>query len=228
VIDTNSRFNEELQQQIEGTLPKGHVYQLGMPSEILLGAGLPDLPIELNANRLAFKASKNYRRKHPFDLSDIKDLPKAINEPIAIFNSTKANDKSKIILTELKDKNGYNFVAILNIFENPKKDKINMEVNSIRSVYPKDRMAELINWFKSGDKLVAWQDKEKASHFISNQPPYRIAEGNKAEAFTSKYNKNFWKKQGLGKFFLHFLRFFWKKAKFFIFLEIFPENFRLM
>jgi hypothetical protein len=147
--EVNEAFNNELQKQIEGELEKGH----------------------MNADKLANKSGSKYKNKHPFDLSEIKDLPKAINEPIAIFKSTKANDSSKIILTELKDKNGNNFVAILNVFENPKTDKAEAKVNSIRSIYPKDRAAELINWFKSGDKLVAWQNKKKASRFISDQSP---------------------------------------------------------
>jgi len=49
----NSQFNEELQQQIDGTLPKGHVYRLGMPSAVLQSTGIPNLPIELSATRLA-------------------------------------------------------------------------------------------------------------------------------------------------------------------------------
>lgn len=32
----NDLFNEQLQQQIVGTLPAGHVYNLGSPSEVLI------------------------------------------------------------------------------------------------------------------------------------------------------------------------------------------------
>jgi hypothetical protein len=39
----NSQFNDELQRQIEGTLPKGHVYKMGMPGEILQSAGMPNV-----------------------------------------------------------------------------------------------------------------------------------------------------------------------------------------
>lgn len=55
--ETNEKFNNELQQQINGTLPKGHVYELGNPSEVLLSAGLPNLPIEMAASQLAYKSS---------------------------------------------------------------------------------------------------------------------------------------------------------------------------
>lgn len=50
MCETNKLFNFELQMQIEGILPKGHIYQLGKPGLILRSAGFPDLPIELSAS----------------------------------------------------------------------------------------------------------------------------------------------------------------------------------
>jgi V8-like Glu-specific endopeptidase len=159
------------------------------------------LPIELKAGRLEHKASENYKNKHPFDIADIKDLPKAINEPIAVFNSTK-NDGAKIILTDLKDKNGNNFVAVIKMYKEALGKKNSLDINSIVSVYPKDNIAELTSWFKSGNKLVAWQDKEKASRFTSSQSPIAIAREHETEALeheapTSKYTKISEKKQEL-------------------------------
>jgi hypothetical protein len=174
----NERFNEELQRQVEGSLPEGHVYQLGKPGNALLAAGVADLPIELSAERLAYKASVNYRNKHPFDIAEVKNLPKAINEPIAVFKSTKINDNSKIILTELKDKYGNNFVVIIKLRKDPRNRKINIEVNDISSIYPKDIIEEIINWLKSGHKLTLWLEKKKALNFVSTQSTL-IGGGNK-------------------------------------------------
>ena len=52
ILQVNESFNEQLQQQIAGTLPAGHVYHLGDPSEILILAGIPDNPIEMASTRL--------------------------------------------------------------------------------------------------------------------------------------------------------------------------------
>ena len=166
----NDRFNYELKLQIEGTLPKGHIYQLGKPGQVLQNAGIPDLPIELKAGRLEHKASENYKNKHQFDIADIKDLPKAINEPIAVFNSTK-NDGAKIILTDLKDKKGNNFVAVIKMYKDALGKKNSMDINSIVSIYPKDNIAELKNWFKSGNKLVALHPPNHPSRLLENIKP---------------------------------------------------------
>jgi hypothetical protein len=186
--EVNNRFNEELQRQIDGNLPEGHVYELGRPEAALLAAGVADLPIELSAERLAYKASVNYRNKHPFDIAEVKNLPKAINEPIAVFKSTKLNDNSKIILTELKDKNGNNFIAIIKL-QKKKSGRNSIDINNINSTYPKDRVEEIINWLKSGHKLTLWLDKKKALNFISVQSTL-IGNGNK-EGLLINIIKNF-------------------------------------
>jgi hypothetical protein len=187
--EINSRFNCELQWQIDGTLPKGHIYRLGYPGASLLSAGLVNLPIELSAERITTKASPNYRSKHQFGLSEIKDLVKAINNPIAVFKSTR-QDGAKVILTELHH-NGNNFVVIMNNYTNPHSRKEHISVNSIKSLYPKDNVADLINWFRSGDKLIAWLDKEKALNFISTQSTNLIAGGNEIQGSTYNIIKNF-------------------------------------
>ena len=69
--EVNARFNEELSSQINGTLEKGHVYQLGLPSDILRSTGIPSLPIQMSATRLADKATKY---GHDFSLEDVKDV----------------------------------------------------------------------------------------------------------------------------------------------------------
>jgi len=187
--ETNNRFNSELQMQIDGTLPKGHIYALGYPAATLLEAGIENLPIELSAERIAVKSSPNYRRKHQFDLPSIKDLVKAINSPIAIFKSTRL-DEAKVILTDLRH-NGYHFVVIMNHYTNPHSRKEHISVNSVKSLYPKDNVADLMNWFRSGDKLIAWADKEKALNFISTQSTNLIAGGNEIQGSTYNIVKNF-------------------------------------
>ena len=98
----NQRFNEELQKQIEGTLPKGHVYDMGMPGSVLLSTGFPNVPIEMSASHLADKASTAH---HPFGIGEVKDLVKALQNPIAVFaygNKSKAQNVIVEIQHEVK------------------------------------------------------------------------------------------------------------------------------
>jgi hypothetical protein len=154
----NARFNKELQQQIDGTLPAGHIYSLGNAGAILQAAGLPDLPIELAASRLS---DKSMQENHPFDLSEIKDLPKAIQNPMAVFRSA-THIGSFVVLTEITH-NGKNFVAAIEA--NRKKRKI--EVNDIRSIHYRTSNAHFANWIDEG--LTEYVDKQKMVEWFSKQ-----------------------------------------------------------
>ncbi|MDR2594675.1 MAG: hypothetical protein LBC87_07900 [Fibromonadaceae bacterium] len=184
--EINNRFNCELQLQIDGTLPKGHIYSLGYPGANLLSAGLANLPIELNSDRLTEKASTNY--KHPFDLQELKDLPKAINKPIMVFESTK-KDGSKVILVELQYK-GSNYVVIIRL-QHKGRGRNNTLINDIRSIYPKDNVYGVFDWINSKDNLLIWADKEKALNFISVQSTNLAGNGNEIQGSTYNIVKNF-------------------------------------
>lgn len=155
--EVNERFNQELQQQIDGTLSNGHIYSLGNPSDILLSTGIPNLPIELSSTRLAEKSAQ---RNHEFAISDVKNLPEALQSPIAVFSY---GDKSKAqnVIVEL-DKNGKKFVVGLHLNQIRK----GIEVNSIRGLFPKNN-AEWLNWINQNKAL--YLNKEKIQALINKQ-----------------------------------------------------------
>lgn len=155
---TNDRFNNELSRQIDGTLPKGHIYDLGMPSDTLLNAGLPNLPIEMAASRLS---DKSMQENHPFDLSEIRNLPKAIQSPMAIFRSATRLG-SFVVMTEIEH-HGRNFVVAIQA--NRRKGRI--EVNSIRSVHYRTSNYHIANWVTEG--LLEYADKKRMVEWLSKQ-----------------------------------------------------------
>ena len=155
----NERFNEELSNQINGTLEKGHIYQLGLPSDILMSTGIPALPIQMNASRLEEKAA---RYGHDFSLSDVKDLVKALQHPVAVF-SYGNKEKAQNIIVEIQ-KDGKNFVVGLSL--RPTINGRVLDINSIRNVFPKNN-AEWLNWISQGKSL--YLDKEKIQTLIDQQ-----------------------------------------------------------
>ena len=159
VKKANDRFNEELELQVKGELEEGHVYKLGMPSEILLSTGVPNLPIQMSAQRLEDKATKF---GHNFDIAEVKDLVNAIQKPIAIFEYGDRN-KSQNLIVEIQ-KDGKNFIIGLSL--NPVVKGKALEINSVRNVFPKDN-AEWLNWISQNKLLYA--DKEKIQALIDKQ-----------------------------------------------------------
>jgi chemotaxis response regulator CheB len=149
--------------QIDGTLPINHTYSLGRPSGILLAAGLPDLPIELQASMLQMKSSVYYIKAHPFRLEALKNLPRSLHNPVMVFDSqTKAG--SKVVLIDLKSGN-VNFVVAIRLEYRKGSDRSGrVSVNSVRSLYPKDKVNDIFKWICSG--LLRYAGKKKASLFL--------------------------------------------------------------
>lgn len=177
--EVNERFNDELRQQINGTLPKGHVYQLGNPSDALLSSSIPDLPIELAASRLT---DKSMQENHPFDLPEVEDLPKAIQNPLAVFRSA-THIGSFVVMTEIEHK-GKNFVVAIQA--NKKKGRI--EINDIRSVHYRTSNAHMANWIVEG--LLEYTDKKRMAEWLSKQR-YNSAEVRKLFNHATKIVENF-------------------------------------
>ncbi|MVX36321.1 LPD38 domain-containing protein, partial [Myroides sp. LoEW2-1] len=153
----NDTFNSELEQLEKGTLPKGHIFKLGSPTRILQAAGIPNLPIELAASRLKNKSKQD---NHPFELSEIKNLVIAVQNPLAVFDSS-TQDGSFVVLTEIK-KDNKNFIVAIEANKGLGK----IEVNSVRSVYPRNNMqvVSAIN-----DNLTRYADKQKMREWFSKQ-----------------------------------------------------------
>lgn len=155
--DISDLFDEELQMQIEGNLPKGHIYQFGRPGAILLSTGIPDLPIELSSIRLA---EKTKQRNHEFDIGDVRGLVKAINQPIAVFSYGDKN-KAQNVIVEI-EKDGKKFIVGIHINQNRR----GLDINDIRGIFPKNN-AEWLNWITQGKLLYV--DKKKIQILIDKQ-----------------------------------------------------------
>ena len=151
----NDRFNNELQQQIDGTLPKGHIYKMGMPGKILLSAGVPNMPIEMSSTRLEEKSKQD---NHPFEISELKNLVKELQSPIAVF---KYGNNAKNIIISI-DYQGEQFLVGIHFNQN----RNGIEVSSIRGIFPKTN-AKWLNWIVQGK--ADYLNKEKIQALIDKQ-----------------------------------------------------------
>ena len=157
IEEVNSRFNEELSRQSDGTLEKGYIYRLGMPGDVLRSTGFPDLPIELSSVRLI---EKSYNQDHPFDISEIKNLPIALQNPIAVF-SYGDGTKAQNVIVEIEH-DGKNFLVGVHFNQS----KRGVEINDIRGLFPRDTK-DWLNWILQGKMLYV--DKMKIQTLIDQQ-----------------------------------------------------------
>ena len=162
ILGVNNKFNEELNQ-----LSDRSILDLGNPSVNMLAAGIENKPMRLKGTKLLGKI-----RKHGYEAKDVKNLPLATHNPIAIFKGSQPD--SFAILTELNIK-GKNVLVTLSSGEGN-----DIDFNIISSTYPKD-FEKVLYWI-NGDKGL-YYDKEKALDYLRHSAP--IAETTKSKALDS-------------------------------------------
>ena len=163
----NERFNQRLNELSDNPQQKDRVLHLGRASTFLQSGGVPNAEILLEYDRLIRKSNEGYKNAHPFETKDIKNLPKAISEPIAVFANTSGNE-GHVILTELK-KNGKNFIVAIRATKQNRKGGVVLVVNEIVTLFPKEAKG-VIGWINNGKATRI--DKEKALRFIEALPTH--------------------------------------------------------
>lgn len=162
----NDDFNQRLEELVKNPNQKDKILRLGRSSSFLKVGGITDAEIELDFDKFISKSGDKYKNNHPFAASDLINLPMALAEPIAVFNSTTANDH--VVLTELQ-KDGKNFIVAVRAVEQHRKGGVVLEVNKITSLYPKEERG-IVYWINNG--RISNVDKEKALHFIEALQPH--------------------------------------------------------
>ena len=175
IESVNERFNKELERLNEDNA-QSVILNVGNPGEVLLSAGISDMPIRLYGNKLLKKV-----RKHGFEVSDVKDLPMAINDPIAVFNNY-GNERNRAVLTELRTSQG-NILATIEWGKGT-----DAEINIITSVFGKGK-SNIIDWINRG--LATYINKAKALEYLRISAPIAEAQDNQELYSAAKVVKDF-------------------------------------
>lgn len=151
--ELDKAFNEKLSTLNDENKDK-IVFDMGRPSKILLDAGVSDKPMKLYGNKVIKK-----QKKHGFDLSELKGLPSAIADPIAVFDNYNKDD-NRSILTELRTEQG-NFLVALDLGKDG-----DIDFNIIRSVFGKGK-EKVSTWLQRG--IATYINNQKVKDFLFHQ-----------------------------------------------------------
>lgn len=173
--ETNQRFNEGLDGLTETNADKVEL-SLGRPSSLLIAAGVEDKPMKLYGNKVIKKL-----KKHGFKLEELKDLPRAVANPIAVFkNYGKEGNRS--ILTELKTEQG-NFLVTLTLGKGH-----DVDFNVVTSVFGKGEN-NIIDWINKG--FATYINKEKALNYLHHSALEAVTSDKKELSSATNIVRNF-------------------------------------
>ncbi len=171
----NERFNEELSNLTKENADKVTLW-LGKPSKVLLAAGVEDKPMKLYGNKVIRKM-----KKHGFSLEELRDFPRAVADPVAVFNNYQ-REGNRSILTELKTKDG-NFLVSLTTGKG-----IDVDFNIIASAFGKANDS-IVKWINKG--FATYINKEKALNYLYLSAPIAEAAENSELSSAAKIIKDF-------------------------------------
>lgn len=172
----NERFNEELSNLTEENADKVTLW-LGKPSKVLLAAGVEDKPMKLYGNKVIRKM-----KKHGFLLEELRNLPRAVADPIAVFDNI-GRKGNRSVLTELHTENG-NFLVAIDLG----KGKEDIDFNIISSVFGKGDN-KVVDWINKG--FATYINKEKALNYLHHSAPIAEALSNSRLSSAAKIIKDF-------------------------------------
>ena len=171
----NERFNEQLAQFTIDNADKIN-FNLGNPSAKLLSAGVADKPIRLHGSKVVKKM-----KKHGFSIEELRDLPKAVANPIAVFDNL-GKDGNRSVLTELKTANG-NFLVTIDLGKGTEAD-----FDIVSSVFGK-KGHSVATWINKG--YMRYVDKKKALNYLHLSAPIAEASDNAELSSAAKVVENF-------------------------------------
>ncbi|MGN1211254.1 MAG: hypothetical protein ACI4TM_06170, partial [Candidatus Cryptobacteroides sp.] len=171
----NRKFNQDLSILNEKNKDE-IILSLGAPSDILLAAGVEQRPMKLYGNKVIKKM-----KKHGFSLNELNDLPRAVSDPIAVFDNL-GRQGNRSILTELTTANG-NFLVSIDLGKGE-----DIDFNIVSSVFGKSDN-KISDWFIKG--YAAYINKKKALNYLHHSAPIAEALSNSELSSVANIVKNF-------------------------------------
>lgn len=153
----NAVFNAQLQRYENGTMRADEYILLGMPQGVIRQF-LPN-----NGIILRQKVLSKARKKHNLLVRELRNLPKALLQPIFIFKST---EDSIGVLTEMETHSGQNIFVAISIVLNRQLGSRFLDVNDVTSIH--GREVENVIYPIIENHTLQWVDKEKGLRWLSS------------------------------------------------------------
>lgn len=168
----NNLFNKSLIKAIKKGIKPNDGFVLGFPNGELKNY-IENFEISLSGKVLLKAIAQT--KDHNLNFGNFIDLPKFINNPIAIF---KSKTKGVVVLTEIKDINNKSVIIALHINKTRKSSKI-------ASMYVRENENTYKNWINEGLNLYV---KKESDLFTFTQAIIAVGETNSLS--NNKDNKN--------------------------------------
>lgn len=162
--DYSKSFSEQIEDYKNGIIPKYDTLVVGKTPEVFTKIGLNPLPMTYGTGHLSDILKGNVQ-DHDFGEANLKQIPKALESPVAIFASSTRPDSSVVAILDLSYNNKPMFAAV-EIDGTGKLNGENIDSNAITTLHTRKNAANMLNKAlakeSNGDVSVYYLDKNKA------------------------------------------------------------------
>ncbi len=156
-------------------IPSGEALVVCGTPEVFINIGLNRLPMTLNLEHVKDAITLNPNHKDRYiGKTALKDLPRALQEPVAIIASSSQNSTSLVAIVDLKGQNGKSVIAPVYLNGLSRTNGIMMDVNAISSAHERRNavnglLMDAINAEENGNVGVFYLDNKKATQLVRGE-----------------------------------------------------------
>lgn len=137
VYDYSKSFAEQIADYEAGKIPKNDTLLVGKTPEVFQKIGMTDLPVTINQQHIEYALHGTKDFDHALGAEGLRQLPKALESPVAILSSKTKNGSSLVAMLEIRQ-NGKQVVVPVTIDGYGTLNWLRIDSNAITSVYGKD------------------------------------------------------------------------------------------
>ena len=169
IYDYTKTFSDQLDDWKNGKIPPYDSLLVGATPDVLKRIGFNALPITINQKHIDYAINGNKDSDHAIGISVLRQLPKALENPVAVIES-QSQPNRVVVIVDMKH-NGKSVVMPIEVDGYGTQNSLLIDSNAIVSIYAKDnavtkQLNGAIQNEQSGNTAVFYLNKNKAAALL--------------------------------------------------------------
>lgn len=170
LYDYTKSFAQQIDDWMKGKIPKNDSLLVGKTPAIFQKIGFNALPMTINQTHVDYAINGTKNADHMIGADGLKQLPQALEHPIAVIASKTQNGTSVVALLPFTH-NGNTVIAPVVIDGFGYQNNIQIDSNAVTSVHGRKNavtrlLADALNDYANGKASLFYWDKEKATTLL--------------------------------------------------------------
>lgn len=164
--DFTKSFAQQIDDWIAGKIPKNDSLLVGKTPEVFQKIGFNALPMTINQTHVDYAINGTKNTDHTIGADGLKQLPQALEHPVAVIASKTQGDTSVVALLPFTH-NGNTVIAPVVIDGYAKQNNVLLDSNAVTSIHGRSNaivklLADALNNYANGQNTLFYWNKKQA------------------------------------------------------------------